>query len=303
MGPSPRLAGALLAALVAACPLSAEPAALFTYVFDDGFSSDAVISREFADQGAVACSAITTDWIGTDDHLSVAQIRGLQEAGWEILSHTLSHPHLPRLSPPQIEQELRGSRETLESLGVNVSSLVYPYNQSSAAVEGIARRYYRSARGGGYAMNTPATDPYALRSFPFTHNLEKIERAIDRAYSEHAWLIVYQHRVDVAITTKDRRGRFLPGEILDFAPSRSQARCERSAWSEVFGMLHFLPLSGSPLPGDIVTGQKSGATARLGRVVFDDFAAIADMLHYLRTRYPEMRIVTVSQALDLLGVP
>jgi hypothetical protein len=37
--------------------------------------------------------------------------------------------------------------------------------------------------------------------------------------------------------------------------------------------------------------------------MFNDFVAMADMLDYLRTRYPDMRIVTINQGLDLLGFP
>ena len=307
MRSQPRLLAALLAALVSVASLPAvpaqTPAALITFVFDDGFFTDAVVAREFAKYGVVACSAVATVWIGTADHLSAAEIRGLQEAGWEILSHSCTHPHLPHLSALRIDEELRLSQEQLEALGVSVHNFVYPYNQSSAEVERIAHLYYRSARGGGYAFNTPATNPYALRSFPYKHDLEAIKRTIDRAYAERAWLIVYQHRLDVAVTIKDRHGRFVPGEILEFSPSLSEARCEKSAWSQLFGTLHFFPLSGSPRPGDFVTGQKSGASGRVGRIMFNDFVAMADMLDYLRTRYPDMRIVTINQGLDLLGFP
>jgi len=300
-------AALLVAALSPAASVAAQsspgPTALFTYVFDDGFSTDVVVSAEFSARGAVACSAVTTGWIGTDDHLTVADILQLQGLGWEILSHTRTHPHLPRLSPARIEEELRASREELESLGVSVHSLVYPYNQSDAEVERIARGYYRSARGGGDALNTSHTDPYALRSFSNRHNPAALRRVIDRAYAARAWLIVYQHRVDVDAHIEDRHGRFLPGEMLEFSPSMAEARCEKSAWSEVLGTLHYRPLRGAPRCGDLVTGQKSRATARIGRIVFDDFAIIADTLDYLRTRYPDMKIVTINQGLDLLGFP
>jgi peptidoglycan/xylan/chitin deacetylase (PgdA/CDA1 family) len=301
------LAVALIAALgpIASVPAqtSPRPAALFTYVFDDGFSTDAVVASVFAARGAVACSAVTTGWIGTEDHLTAADIRQLQDQGWEILSHTRTHPHLPRLSAAGIEEELRTSREELESLGVTVHSLVYPYNQSNAEVERIARGYYRSARGGGDALNTSATDPYALRSFSNRHNPDALRRIIDRAYAAHAWLIVYQHRVDVDAAIEERQGRFLPDEMLEFSPSLAEARCEKSAWSEVLGTLHYRPLRGAPRPGDFVTGQKSHATAKIGHIVFDDFAIIAGVLDYLGTRYPDMKIVTIDQGLDLLGIP
>jgi len=128
-----------------------------------------------------------------------------------------------------------------------------------------------------------------------------MERVIDSAYSERAWLIVYLHREDVAVSIQHRRGRFSPGETLDFSPSGSIAICQKSAWSRLLGTLHFLPQSGSAAPGDEVRGRTSGANARIERVIFDDFAAIAELLRYIRSTYPDMRIVTVDQALDLLG--
>jgi peptidoglycan/xylan/chitin deacetylase (PgdA/CDA1 family) len=291
-----------------ACPTSPLPAqsvprqaALFTFVFDDGFFTDTLMAAEFATQGAVACSAVVTDWIGAPTHLSAEDIRGLQDAGWEILSHTRTHPHLSRLSESQIEGELLGSKTSLEALGVRVRNLVYPYNQANERVESVASKYYRSARGGGRAFNTPTTRPYALRSFPYEHDLEATKHIIDRACSEHAWLILYQHRVDVAVSIQERKGRYLAGETLDFSPSGCIAVCQKSAWSQVLGRLHFVPQVGSARPGDVVTGRTSGATGKLGRVLFDDFAANMELLRYLRSTHPDMPIVTIDQGLNILG--
>jgi hypothetical protein len=210
---------------------------------------------------------------------------------------------LPHLDATRIDEELRLSRDALEGLGVEVHNFVYPYNQSNALVQRLARSYYRSARGGGSAFSTSTTNPYYLLSFPYTHDPKALRGIIDRAYVERKWLIVYQHRVDVAVKIDDRHGRFLPGEILSFKPSLSEARCEKSAWSHYFGTLHFFPLSGSPRQGDVVTGQKSGASGKIIRFVFDDFAAIASMLDYLLARYPDMPIVTINQGLNMLGFP
>ena len=37
--------------------------------------------------------------------------------------------------------------------------------------------------------------------------------------------------------------------------------------------------------------------------IYDDIAQLGDMLRYIRDRYPDMRIVTIDQGLDLLGIP
>jgi hypothetical protein len=52
----------------------------------------------------------------------------------------------------------------------------------------------------------------------------------------------------------------------------------------------------------VIRGETSGATARLDRIVYDERAQIREMLRYARTRYPDMRIVTIDQALDILGM-
>ena len=94
---------------------------LITFVFDDGNDTDYLLGREiFLEQGAVACSAITTGWIDTPGHLSIDQIRGLRDAGWEIMSHTVSHPRLTSLDAAQIEDEFAESKAALERRGILV---------------------------------------------------------------------------------------------------------------------------------------------------------------------------------------
>jgi peptidoglycan/xylan/chitin deacetylase (PgdA/CDA1 family) len=140
-----------------AAPIGSMP--LITFVFDDGNDTDYLVARAiFAEQGAVACSAITTDWISRPGHLTPERIIGLRDAGWEIMSHTVSHPKLTSLNAAQIEGEFSGSKAVLENMGVSVRNVVYPKNMSNEMVRTIARKYYRSGRGGAYAVNTPNTD-------------------------------------------------------------------------------------------------------------------------------------------------
>jgi peptidoglycan/xylan/chitin deacetylase (PgdA/CDA1 family) len=87
---------------------------LVTFVFDDGNDTDYLLGKKiFAEQGAVACSAVTTDRINTPYHLTPPQIIALQDAGWEIMGHTVSHPNLNSLTTAELEDEL--SRSTILS--------------------------------------------------------------------------------------------------------------------------------------------------------------------------------------------
>jgi len=276
---------------------------LFTYILDDGNDTDYLVAKEiFTEQGAVACSAVTTDWIGKNNHLTADQIRALRDAGWEIMSHTASHHHLTSLNAAQIEDEFSRSIDTLESLGVTVRNIVYPYNQSNELVRKIAAKYYRSGRGGTYAVNYAGTDPYFLKSFPYKHDLTGMKQTIDHSYADRAWLIVYQHEVDIKIDITDRRETFVPGEHLTFSPSGAVGRYEAPAWFQYFGSLYFVPLAGTPQPGDRILGKSSNASAKLNHYIYDDRAAISDMIRYVHMKYPDMRIVTIDQGLDLLGM-
>jgi peptidoglycan/xylan/chitin deacetylase (PgdA/CDA1 family) len=277
--------------------------ALITFVFDDGNDSDYLVGRDiFLEQGAVACSAITTDWINTPGHLTPGQIRALRDAGWEIMSHTVSHPKLTSLDAAQIEGEFAVSKTVLENMGVSVRNVVYPKNMSNELVRTIARKYYRSGRGGAYAVNTSNTDPYYLKSYPIKHDLPGMERTIDRAYAGRSWIIFYQHEIDIKADLREREGKFIPGETLRFSPSGAVGRCESPAWFQYFGSLYFVPISGTPLEGDRISGQDSSATARIKRILYDDRSQLRNMIRYVRTRYPDMRIVTIDQGLDILGI-
>lgn len=68
-----------------------------------------------------------------------SQLAGLAGSGWEIGSHTRTHPHLTRLADDQLNEELRGSREAIEqALGRPCTSLAYPFGDVDARVAAAA---------------------------------------------------------------------------------------------------------------------------------------------------------------------
>jgi peptidoglycan/xylan/chitin deacetylase (PgdA/CDA1 family) len=72
-----------------------------------------------------------------------AMVERMAEAGHEIGSHTLTHPHLDRLDPEPLRQELLDARRRLaERLG-SCRTIAYPFGDWSPAVA-------RSARDAGY---------------------------------------------------------------------------------------------------------------------------------------------------------
>lgn len=66
-------------------------------------------------------------------------LRFLAAEGWEIGSHTRTHPHLPQLDDAALREELEGSRaDCIEHLGIPCDTLAYPYGDVDARVADVA---------------------------------------------------------------------------------------------------------------------------------------------------------------------
>jgi peptidoglycan/xylan/chitin deacetylase (PgdA/CDA1 family) len=72
--------------------------------------------------------------------MSWAELRDLVDRGVEVGSHTVTHPHLPKLDDHELLRELRESRERLEDeLAVPCRFLAYPYGDEDERVHAAAR--------------------------------------------------------------------------------------------------------------------------------------------------------------------
>jgi peptidoglycan/xylan/chitin deacetylase (PgdA/CDA1 family) len=77
----------------------------------------------------------------------------LAQEGWEVGSHTCSHPHLTRMADEQLAAELERSRAACEDgLGRPCDSIAYPYGDVDARVVAAA-----AAAGYRYGATLPET--------------------------------------------------------------------------------------------------------------------------------------------------
>lgn len=138
--------------------------------FDDAYHS--VLSRArpiLAAHGFPATVFVPTDWVGRDEPmawpgidkwvggpheselypLDWQELAELADAGWEVGSHSCSHPRLTRLDDAALERELRTSRAVVEDrLGRPCSSFAYPYGDVDARVAEAAHRAGYTAGAG-----------------------------------------------------------------------------------------------------------------------------------------------------------
>ena len=130
--------------------------------FDDAYRSIRELARPILDRvGMTASVYVPTAWPERDapmswpgiDHwvggphegelrcMSWDELGELADHGWEVGSHTRSHPRLPALTDAGLDDELAGSRADCESgLGRPCDSLAYPYGAVDERVVAAAER-------------------------------------------------------------------------------------------------------------------------------------------------------------------
>ena len=141
----------LYKALMEGGDLPAKPVML---TFDDGYRGIATIAAPIMKQvGYVGTAYVITDRIAKNPKkaptwLTWNQLRILEQRGWDIGSHTVSHTEIPGLSPADAAHALRQSRFALErNLGHPVQWFCYP----AGAVDATSVDEVRKA---GYVLAT-----------------------------------------------------------------------------------------------------------------------------------------------------
>jgi peptidoglycan/xylan/chitin deacetylase (PgdA/CDA1 family) len=132
--------------------------------FDDAYSSTLTRGKPVLDRlGLPATIFVPTgfpatrallSWPGIDqwlggpherelEPLGWPELASLRDGGWEIGSHTMTHPHLTQLDDDALAHELAGSRAACtENLGA-CRSIAYPYGD-------VDQRVVAAARAAGY---------------------------------------------------------------------------------------------------------------------------------------------------------
>lgn len=87
------------------------------------------------------------------------QLVELDKTGYEILSHTVSHPYLTRIDNVKLEDELERSKQTLERIvGHDIFGISYPHGAHNDKVCKAAERF-------GYQIGF-CVEPYSVDSSP-----------------------------------------------------------------------------------------------------------------------------------------
>lgn len=128
--------------------------------FDDGYKSVLELGLPVLEPlGAPGTIFVPTDFVGSPEPMSWTgieewtegshrdelvpldwdELRHLVDAGWEVGSHTCSHPRLPEIDAAAVERELTDSKAEITARLGACPSLAYPYGAVSPPVIEAAR--------------------------------------------------------------------------------------------------------------------------------------------------------------------
>ena len=183
-------------------PSCCVPEAMITFTFDDGYLSTYQYAYPILKKyGYVGTAFIIPSLVGKEGYMNWAQITELYRNGWEIGSHSYTHPHLTQLSLEDLEKELYLSKQDLERHGFYVISFASPYGEWDEKTIVAIKKYYLLHRTAWPSdlnpIPLPEKDRYYLKAVAADEiSVEEVKQWIRKAKEEKKWLILIFHRVN-----------------------------------------------------------------------------------------------------------
>ena len=77
----------------------------------------------------VATYYAISNFVGIPELMTYSDLQTVQSTGNEIASHSMNHPDFTKLNNASLNQEIYGSKQTLESYGLIVNNFAYPWRR------------------------------------------------------------------------------------------------------------------------------------------------------------------------------
>jgi len=172
-----------------------------SFTFDDGYEDQYINAFPIFKKHEInATSYIITNLNNLEgyDLMTIDQLNDLSKNGWEIGSHSLTHPYLTRLSFDDIEVELKKSKQALLNKGFNIRSFSVPYGDYNKIIKDKSKLYYESTRTSIWGTNDLKNlDKYELKSKWIINStsVSEMKSWVDQL-SDGDWLIIMIHHVE-----------------------------------------------------------------------------------------------------------
>lgn len=197
-----------------------------TISFDDSLATTYTVAKPMMDAyGMSGVVYAIPELVGTAGYMTVGQMKTLQDLGWDICSHTMSHLYMvgdPQPTEAEIRAELLDSKQWLIANGFARGSQHFasPGGQHTNEIIDIIKEYYVTHRTilGSYQNPYPTINPYKLRVGLIinTTTIAQIKASIDSAANQKTWYILCIHDI---VDPADVATKILPAtfqEIINY---------------------------------------------------------------------------------------
>jgi peptidoglycan/xylan/chitin deacetylase (PgdA/CDA1 family) len=158
---------------------------LFTTSWDDGYAADLRVSALLKRYGLTGTFYVCPVQQHGRAMMTEAEIKQLSTEH-EIGAHSMTHPHLPRISKDDVRRELTESKQWVERItGKPCTMFCYPYGDESPEIRSMTRDAgYKGARG-TRSLEFSANDLFDLPvstqiyPFPWRRKGDLVQRILD----------------------------------------------------------------------------------------------------------------------------
>lgn len=130
---------------------------------EDNYANAFPIMKKY---GMTGMLYLPFDYIGGNGYLTVDQIKEMAAAGWEVGSHSLTHPNLKVVDSARLRAEIVDSRKKLQALlKVPILTFAYPFGEvGSASIDYVKFAGYIAAMGAtGFTADQGSGNLYVLQ--------------------------------------------------------------------------------------------------------------------------------------------
>ncbi len=183
-------------------PVQVVPLArpLVSVTFDDFF--DALYDTVYPmmqEHGFAGTAYLLSQDLGKSETLTPDKIIEMSHHGFEIGGHTVTHAHLPFITPQEVDYELAQSKTDIAAFtGITPINFASPYGEYNDAVKEQIKQQYRSHRSVDVGYNTKDNfDMYNIKAMSTinTTTPETVLEWVDAAIADRGWLVLVYHDI------------------------------------------------------------------------------------------------------------
>ena len=208
-----------------------------TFAFGHAFKSQLPAIKNVTSFGFTGNISPVETKIGKSGWMTQSDLTNYKNAGWQILSHSMTHPRISSsTSDSVLKYEIVQSKNALTNMGFCITGYESPFDVITTNSAVYIKNNYKYAVINPNKYNTPysithdgsnwgfnkAVHYYGVGNGLAIHDFNSAKAAIDYAVNNHAYLILNVHQIDNSGTTY-HTSPALYWKILQYVKQKSDA--------------------------------------------------------------------------------